>query len=120
VNKGWIDRRKEFDILLDECRAEWRRRHPLCVSMDPDNEKLGDPVLHKPLHKRQPTMPDIAVRQWLKGPLSRQRSRVRVSSSPPFFSTSYEKRMVPAVSFQPELQPETHFRPPDLAALRQF
>ena len=25
--KGWIDRRKEFDILLDECRAEWRRRH---------------------------------------------------------------------------------------------
>ncbi len=25
--------------------------------------------------------------------------------------------MVPAVSFQPELQPETHFRPPDLAAL---
>ncbi len=60
MNKGWIDRRKEFDILLDECRAEWRRRHPLCVSMDPDNEKLGDPVLHKPLHKRQPTMPDIA------------------------------------------------------------
>jgi len=24
----WTDRRKEFDILLDECRAEWRRRHP--------------------------------------------------------------------------------------------
>jgi hypothetical protein len=24
---GWTDRRKEFDILLDECRAEWRRRH---------------------------------------------------------------------------------------------
>jgi len=24
--KGWIDRRKEFDILLDECRAEWRTR----------------------------------------------------------------------------------------------
>jgi hypothetical protein len=22
------DRRKEFEILLDECRAEWRRRHP--------------------------------------------------------------------------------------------
>jgi hypothetical protein len=35
----WIDRRKEFDILLDECRAEWRRRHPPCVSMDSDNEK---------------------------------------------------------------------------------
>jgi len=37
--KGWIDRRKEFAILLDECRAEWRRRHPPWVSMDPDNEK---------------------------------------------------------------------------------
>jgi hypothetical protein len=37
--KGWIDRRKEFDILLDECRAEWRRRHPPWVSMDPDNEE---------------------------------------------------------------------------------
>jgi hypothetical protein len=24
----WTDRRKEFDILLDECRTEWRRRHP--------------------------------------------------------------------------------------------
>ena len=23
--KGWIDRRKEFDIQLDKCRAEWRR-----------------------------------------------------------------------------------------------
>ena len=37
--KGWIDRRKEFDILVDECRTEWRRRHPPWVSMDPDNEK---------------------------------------------------------------------------------
>ena len=37
--KGWINRRKEFAILLDECRAEWRRRHPPWVSMDPDNEK---------------------------------------------------------------------------------
>ena len=37
--KGWIDRRKEFDILLDECRAEWRRRDPPWVSLDPDNEK---------------------------------------------------------------------------------
>ena len=37
--KGWIDSRKEFDIQLDECRAEWRRRHPPCVSMDSDNEK---------------------------------------------------------------------------------
>ena len=36
--KGWIDRRKEFDILLDECRAEWRRRHPP-ESMNADNEK---------------------------------------------------------------------------------
>jgi len=25
---NWTDRRTEFDILLDECRAEWRRRHP--------------------------------------------------------------------------------------------
>jgi len=35
----WTERRKEFDILLDECRAEWRRRHPPWVSVDPDNEK---------------------------------------------------------------------------------
>ena len=36
--KGWTDRRKEFNILLDECRAEWRRRHPP-ESMNADNEK---------------------------------------------------------------------------------
>jgi hypothetical protein len=36
--KGWTDRRKEFNILLDECRAEWRRRHP-SESMNADNEK---------------------------------------------------------------------------------
>jgi hypothetical protein len=36
--KGWTDRRKEFNILLDECRAEWRRRYPP-DSIIADNEK---------------------------------------------------------------------------------
>ena len=36
--KGWRDHRKEFNILLDECRAEWRKRHPP-ESMHADNEK---------------------------------------------------------------------------------
>jgi hypothetical protein len=42
----WTDHRKEFDILLDECRAEWRKRNPLTEQRAPIRvktiEKSGD------------------------------------------------------------------------------
>jgi len=37
--KGWIDRRKEFDILLDECRAEWRTRHTSSAFPPPNGNR---------------------------------------------------------------------------------
>src|SRR5580765_846389 len=36
----WTDRRKEFDILLDECRAEWRRRHQRTEQWAPNEGPL--------------------------------------------------------------------------------